>query len=117
VARDGRISNQDVSGFMTGQAKIKWAAAGLNLEQEGVKVVGETKREAKVTTVLLAAPQPNATVLACVDASALKLVRADTGVPVSMKPQAPRYVQTATVELHDGRWKITDISTERERAC
>jgi hypothetical protein len=117
VARNGRVGNQDVSAFMTGQAKVKWAAAGLSLEKDGLKVTGEVQRVANVSTLDLAPPKPAATVLACVDTTDLKIVKADTGAPMNAKPQAPRYVQTATVQMQEGRWLITDFVTDRNRPC
>jgi hypothetical protein len=117
VASDGRVGNQDVSGFMSGQAKVKWAAAGLNMEQQGTKVTGKVTRVAQVTALTLSAAPPTASVQACLDTSAIKLVRADTGAPVSTQPQASRYVQTATAEFRDGRWLIVDFVSERNRSC
>lgn len=117
VKHEGRANTDDVSSFMTGNAKLEWQIGGLNLEKDSRKVVGDVVRAPQVSSLDLASDPARATLAVCLDTSAVKLVNSITGEAVPTKPQAPRYVQAVTAVRQNGNWLIDTVKAERDRPC
>ncbi|MGW0664604.1 hypothetical protein [Streptodolium elevatio] len=104
--------------YMTDKARTEYQVIGLDMEAEKTRVTGEVVRTPAVTALDLAGTPPRATITACLDVSAIRLVDA-AGKPVTTKTQAPRYVQTAALvrDGDGGSWRVDSVTSDRQRAC
>ncbi|GAA4992935.1 hypothetical protein GCM10023205_76990 [Yinghuangia aomiensis] len=120
VQHEGRAPAMggDEKTYMTDKARTEYQAIGLDMEAEKTRVTGDVVRTPAVTVLDLASTPPRATITACLDVSAIKLVDA-AGKPVTTNVQAPRYVQTAALvrDGDGGAWRVDGVTSDRQRTC
>lgn len=72
----------------------------------------------KVETVSLTPDPPRVVLTDCVDLSRQRVVRRDSREPYTVPSQAPRYVKRFVITRSQaGPWLVTDMTSERDRAC
>ena len=88
----------------------------LGLEREGVAYEGEPALAPQVTQVE-SQPLPAVTITDCIDSSAWRPVRLDTGESAAAPGQEKRFYTVSRVERFDKKWLVVEVETDRSRTC
>jgi hypothetical protein len=109
--RTASTKGTDVEQYATYKALAAIRTDVDNLKAVDAVVTGHVGHDVKVTKLDLDAKVPTATLTDCVDLSRYRTVKAGKEVPLPTE-QPLRYVMTVSAERWDGRWMITEISTD-----
>ncbi|MEY9211433.1 hypothetical protein ABH917_000879 [Thermobifida halotolerans] len=118
--RDIEDVQTELDAVVTGQAVDDLQESMDLYTQHGVVVQGRSSISPEVTAMNLDGVPPTAILTDCLDTSNTDIVDAETGESrkVSSEVQSERVVVTAQAEkTSDGRWAISEVTTDFDRSC
>lgn len=88
----------------------------FQLQQDGIRLVGEPALEPSVNNIVLEA-ELTAEIADCVDSANWTPLSVRSGEPVGAPDQSLRVQASATAYFYDGRWTIRSFVADRDAPC
>lgn len=108
----------DLAKYASLDALGKFRLDLAHMKQFGTVGGGKVGHSPKVSSIVLDAKTPRATVNDCIDLTNWRAKQVKTGKVILLPANQPkRYVATAKAERWDGHWMIVDYTPDGEQAC